>query len=151
MRRWRHWIDDERGSASLEFITAGMILLVPTVYLVLALSSLQAAGFAAEGAARQGARVFVTAETVGEAQAQLRRAVEFAMADQGIDSDRAAVTIACAPSPSDCLAPESMVTVTVDVLVALPLVPAVLDLDTAASVPIQAVAAQQVSRFGAAR
>lgn len=151
MRRWRHWIEDERGSASLEFITAGMILLVPMVYLVLAISSLQAAGFAAEGAARQAARVFVTAGTVAEAQAQVRRAVEFAMADQGIDSDHATVRVRCAPTPSDCLAPESMVTVTVDVLVALPLVPAVLDLDTAASVPIQAVAAQQVSRFGAAR
>ena len=55
MPRWRRWAD-ESGSASLEFITVGMLLLVPIVYLVLALSSLENASFGVEGAARQASR-----------------------------------------------------------------------------------------------
>ncbi|HSP76545.1 MAG TPA: hypothetical protein VLO31_10065, partial [Cryobacterium sp.] len=59
-RRWRAWADRaERGSASLEFITAGLILLVPLVYLVLAMAALQGGALAVEGAARQAARVYV--------------------------------------------------------------------------------------------
>ena len=51
MPRWRHWTEDE-GSASLEFITAGMILLLPLVYLVLVMAALQGGSLAVEGAAR---------------------------------------------------------------------------------------------------
>ena len=40
------------GSASLEFITAGMILLLPMVYLILTMSQIQGGSFAVEGAAR---------------------------------------------------------------------------------------------------
>ena len=49
MRLSRRWSSDD-GSASLEFITVGMILLVPLVYLVLALSAVQSGALAAEGA-----------------------------------------------------------------------------------------------------
>ncbi|TPW98848.1 TadE family protein, partial [Schumannella luteola] len=43
-RRWtdalRHRLGRDDGSASLEFITVGVLLLVPLVYLVLVVSSL---------------------------------------------------------------------------------------------------------------
>ena len=48
---------DETGSAAIEFVTAGLILLVPIVYLVVALAAIQAGAFAAEAAARQAARL----------------------------------------------------------------------------------------------
>ena len=60
MPRWRRWTDDD-GNASLEFITAGMILLLPLVYLVLVVAAVQAGSLAVEGAARQAVRVFVQA------------------------------------------------------------------------------------------
>lgn len=158
MRRWKRWNDrgdasfaDDAGSASLEFITAGLILLVPLVYLVLAMSAIQAGALAAEGAARQAARVFVQSESVAAAHANAGRAVEFALADHGLDMTAASVAVACRPSPGDCLARHSTVTVTVGVTVTLPLVPEAIVGDLPLSVPLQATATQQVSRFWGAR
>jgi hypothetical protein len=59
---WR----DDTGTASLEFITAGLVLLVPLVYLVLTMSAIQGGALAVEGASRQAARVFVASSTVEE-------------------------------------------------------------------------------------
>jgi hypothetical protein len=138
---------DETGTASLEFVTAGLVLLLPLVYLVLAMSSLQGAALAVEGASRQAARVFVEARTVAEANAAAGRAVEFALADYGLDTDDVAVSIACRPRPANCLTRRGFVTVEVSTRAALPLVPPVLDLDVGLSVPMSATATQQVSRF----
>ncbi|TFD77783.1 hypothetical protein E3T48_08485 [Cryobacterium fucosi] len=135
----------EDGSAALEFITAGSILLVPLVYLVLAMSALQGGAFAVEGAARQAARVYVQAPDEAAARAAAIRAVQVGLDDYGIPGDRAAVTIDC--GDGGCLARRSTVTVTVRIRVALPLVPDLLSLRSAASIPIEAVATQTVSRF----
>lgn len=148
-RRWtddRSFADDE-GSASLEFITAGMLLLVPIVYLVLTLSSIQAGAFAVEGAARQAARVFVQSESVPAGSAAAARAVSFALADYGLDSRTVVTRISCTPVPTNCLTRQGYVTVEVTTTVVLPLVPPVLDLDVPLSVPITSTATQQVSRF----
>ncbi|MCA1943576.1 MAG: pilus assembly protein, partial [Yonghaparkia sp.] len=61
----------DRGSASLEFLVAGLLMLVPLVYLILTLGTIQSAALATEGAARQAARVFVQAPStaVGAAAA----------------------------------------------------------------------------------
>ena len=137
---------DDRGSAALEFITAGVLLLVPLIYLVVAMSVLQAATFATEGAARAGVRVFVLAESEDEAAAALVRSVEYSLTDFGISSDDARVDVGCVPAAADCLARESLVTVTVRVDVALPLVPGILG-TRATSVPVEARATQRVSAF----
>ena len=144
MPRSKPWTDDD-GSASLEFVTVGMILLLPLVYLVLAVSSIQAGAFAAEGAARQAARVFVQAPDVATARAAARRAVEFAMADHGVDPGAVAVGIEC--SVPSCLSRRAFVSVSVELSVPLPLVPPVIVGDFPLSVPLQASATQQVSRF----
>lgn len=160
MRPSRPWTDgcpgsshapDEQGSASLEFITAGMLLLLPLVYLVLAMSALQGGALAVEGAARQAARVFVQGETVRGATAQAERAVQFALADHGLDSADATIAIHCSPDPSRCLTRLGTVTVDVGISVALPLVPPGLSLDVPLAVPLEATATQQVSRFWAGR
>lgn len=153
MRRSRRWTElpgrlgREEGSASIEFITVGILLLVPTVYLVLALSSIQSASFAVEGAARQASRVFVQAENLGDAQAAASRAVAVTLADYGLDAAAATVTISCAPNPADCLTRRGFVTVTISTVAPLPLFPAVLDADIPVGVPIDSVATEQVSRF----
>lgn len=138
---------DDRGSASLEFITAGLVLLVPLVYLVLAMSSIQAGSLAVEGAARQASRVFVQSGDVGSAQASAIRAVEFALADHGVDPDTASIVITCAPVPSNCLTRRGFVTVTVGLSARLPLVPPVLMGELPIAVPLSASSTQQVSRF----
>jgi Flp pilus assembly protein TadG len=137
---------DDTGTAALEFITVGLILLVPLVYLVLALAALQAGTLAVEGAARQAARVFVQAPTAEEAAARAARAIEFGLADYGMDGSSVSTTVRCSGA-SACPARNALVTVTVRVTVPLPLVPDVLDLSSTASVPIEASASQRVSRF----
>lgn len=144
----RRLVGREDGYAALEFVTAGLILLVPLVYLVITLAAVQAGALAAEGAARQAARVFVQASNAEEAAARASRAVDFGLADYGIAPEAASVTVTCTASTS-CPSRNAVVTVTVRVDVALPLVPDVLDLSRAASVPVQATARQQVSRFWA--
>ncbi|WP_354498301.1 hypothetical protein [Mycetocola sp. 2940] len=146
--RIRRLLTKEDGSAALEFVTNGLLLLVPLVYLVLALAAVQAGALAAEGAARQAARVFVQASNAEEAAARATRAIDFGLADYGIAPEAASVEVTCTATPS-CPSRNAVVTVTVRVDVALPLVPDVLDLSQAASVPVQASARQQVSRFWA--
>ncbi|MFC6355114.1 hypothetical protein [Luethyella okanaganae] len=145
MPQWRR-LDDETGSASLEFVTAGLILLVPLVYLVLAMASIQGGALAVEGAARQAARVYVQASDDGEAEARASRAVQIALADYAIDASAAQIAVECSSS-NGCLVRDGSVTMTVRIDIALPLVPDVLSLRDAASVPLTASATQHVSRF----
>ena len=142
---------EEDGSASLEFITAGMLLLLPLVYLVLTMASIQAGAFAVEGAARQAARVYVQSASVGEANAAAARAIEFALADYGLDADTVSVAVACTPNPANCLTRRGLVTIRVSTTIVLPLVPPILDLDIPLSIPVESTATQQVSRFWGSR
>lgn len=149
MQRSKRWTERARdeGSASIEFITVGILMLVPTVYLVLALASIQSASFAVEGAARQASRVFVQAETVAQGQAAASRAIAVTLADYGLDAADARVEISCRPNPTDCLTRRGYVTVAITMVAPLPFFPAVLDADIPAGVPIDSVATEQVSRF----
>lgn len=140
---------DDAGSASIEFLTAGILLLVPIVYLVILVASVQSAALATEGAARQAARVFVQAPSVEIGEAGAARALALALDDHGVSAETR-VTITCAPDPADCLARRSWVTVRIDVRVPLPLVPPLLDVRAPLAVPVEATSTQQVSRFGGA-
>ena len=125
MLRPRPWSDHLRrddGTASLEFLTVGVLLLVPLVYLVLAVAAIQAGALGVEGAARQAARVAVLGGDKGASDAAVERAVRVTLDDYGIR---------CA----------------VRARVDLPLVPDVLTLSAIGSVPIEASATQTVSRF----
>ena len=147
MRLLKFFAKDD-GSASLEFIAAGMLLLIPLVYLVVAVGAVQGATLATEGAARQAARVYVDSPDQGTAVKRAQQAIDFALADYGLDSKQADVTITCSAS---CLEPESLVSIGVGVKVVMPLVPAVLNLDQAAVVPVSSQASQVVSRFHGVR
>jgi hypothetical protein len=151
MPQWKRWgpvePGSDTGSASLEFITAGLILLVPLVYLVLAMAAVQGGAFAVEGAARQAARVYVQSADETEGRLRATRAVEFGLADYGIAAADAQVLITCTGPSNACLSRRATVTVTVRVDVPLPLVPDILALRNAATVPLQASATQTVSRF----
>lgn len=155
MRRARRWIEarqtaaSDHGSASIEFITVGVLLLVPLVYLVLVVSSLQGASLGVEGAARQASRVFVQAETEGDARAAAERAIRVTLADYGLEAGDAEVAISCRPDPGDCLARRGFVTVEIVTMVRLPLAPPVLGIDVPLGVPVRSIATEQVSRFRA--
>jgi len=136
----------ERGSASLEFLTVGMILLVPLVYLILSMAAIQAGAFGVEGAARQAARI-AAQQAAGESDAAVDRAVRIALADYGVDAASAIVVTSC---DADCAESGMRVRVTVRATVALPLVPDVIALTPVGSIPVEASATQTVSRFAGA-
>ena len=148
MRRPKPWSDRLRrddGTASLEFLTVGVLLLVPLVYLVLAVAVIQAGALGVEGAARQAARVAVLSAHTGAADAAVERAVRVTLDDYGIDAAAASVSVTC--DRADCTDAGAYVTVAVRASVKLPLVPDVLALSAVGSVPIEASATQTVSRF----
>lgn len=153
MPRSRRWADrvartaGDAGSASVEFLTVGMLMLVPTVYLVLTLAAVQSAAFAVEGAARQASRVFVQSETPGAARSAAATAIAVTLADYGLEAGDAEVRIGCRPDPSDCLTRRGYVTVTISTVVPLPLLPPVLGVDAPPGVPVTATSTEQVSRF----
>jgi hypothetical protein len=138
---------DDRGSASLEFITAGFLLLVPLVYLILAMAAIQAGALSVEGASRQAARVFVQSPTTASGEARANTAISFALGDFGIPHSTAKLKLTCRPHPTKCLTREGFITVTVTTSVALPLVPSVLAAHLPLSVPVTATSTEQVSRF----
>jgi Flp pilus assembly protein TadG len=129
----------DEGSAALEFVTAGFLLLIPLVCLVLAMAAIQGGALSVEGASRQAARVFVQAADAGSAQARAQTAVDFALDDFGLGAAESSVKISCHPNPTVCLTRRGFVTVTVTASVPLPLVPNVL--------AMRATSTEQVSRF----
>lgn len=146
-RLWTEWAGAERGSATIEFVVAGLLMLVPLVYLVLALSAVQAAAFATEGSARQAARAYVRSDSPAEAAAAADRAVRVGLADYGLDAAAAEVAVDCAPEPGRCLTRRGTVAVTVRISVPLPLLPAAVQASTPLAVPVEGRAVQTVSRF----
>ncbi|WP_413319309.1 hypothetical protein AA0Z99_02975 [Agrococcus sp. 1P02AA] len=141
---------DDHGSASLEFLSVGALLLVPLVYLVLTLGQVQHAVLGVEGGARHAARAIAQSHSHGDGLAAADRAIRVALTGAGVASSDATVSIVCAPSPGDCTTPRGTVTVEIAVTVPLPLAPPLLDLDVGLGVPVSAVAMQPVSAFGRA-
>jgi hypothetical protein len=111
----------------------------------------QAAALAVDGAARQASRVFVQAPSVAEARRAAARAIEVTLTDYGLDAAVASVDIRCRPRPGACLTRRGFVTVTIGIIVPLPLQPTVLDTGLPAGVRVGATATEQVSRFWGAR
>jgi len=130
----------------VEFLGVSLLLLVPVVYLVLTLAQVQAAAFAAEGAAREAGRLLARAQSLEEGVSAARFAVELAFEDQGLDVDGAdALRVVCAEEP--CLAPGARVMVEVAAVVDLPLVPDFVVDVVPATVPVSATHVTAVPQF----
>lgn len=138
---------DDDGSAALEFITVGVVLLVPLVYLIIALGAIQEQTLGAEAAARHAARVISLAPDADTAELRGERVLADISEQYGIDPDAVEVSVTCRPATATCPAAGATITVTVTAKVALPLIPAILGLDEAASVPVEGTAVQKVSRL----
>ncbi|GAA1848915.1 TadE family protein [Microbacterium koreense] len=137
---------DEQGSAALEFIVGGLVLLVPVVYLVVALGMIQQQALGVESGARHVARAISTATDAAEADRRARSVLESITREYGIDASRLALNIDCGQSVGGCPRAGATIVVTIQSEVALPLVPPVLDLDRVAVVPVEGVAVQKMSR-----
>jgi Flp pilus assembly protein TadG len=115
----------ERGSALVELTWLAILLLVPLVYIVLAVFEVQRAAFAASAAARSAGRAFVMAPSPMEGQARAREASTILFADQGLAGSDPALVLGCRPA-GGCLTPGSVVQVRVSYQVPLPFLPVAL-------------------------
>ncbi|MBB5741763.1 Flp pilus assembly protein TadG [Microbacterium ginsengiterrae] len=147
MLPWSRWGRNDDGSAAVEFVTVGVILLVPLAYLVLTLGAVQENLLGAEAAARHTARVIGQAEDAASASARADAVLASVVDQYGMDAGAVEVTVSCTPTAVECPSPGATVIVTVDTRVSLPFVPAVFGLERATSIPLQASAAQKVSRL----
>lgn len=141
--------DSERGSAALEFILVGLLMLVPLVYLIVSLGLIQEQSLGAEAAARHVARAMSTATGADDARQRADRVLASIAQQYGLDD--VDVAVECSPSGSACPAAGATVAVTVATRVTLPLVPPVLGLDELAAIPVEATGAHKVSRFWGSR
>lgn len=138
---------DERGSAALEFILVGVVLLVPLVYLIVALGQIQGQSLGAEAGARHIARAVATAADAGSARDRAEAVLRSVVDEYGLDPTAVHLALSCRPAGVTCPEAGATVTVMVTSRVPLPLVPQVLGLDRLTGIPVQASASQKVSRF----
>ncbi|MDY0828894.1 TadE family protein [Microbacterium sp. BG28] len=143
----RSLLEDDEGNASLEFIVAGLILLAPLVYLIVALGAIQSQALGVEAAARHVARAVSTAANAEDAAARADLVLAAVADEYGIDPDAVTLRWECAPAGVACPSAGATLLLSVSADVPLPLVPPVLGLDQLASVPVEASAAQKVSRL----
>ena len=137
---------DDRGSAVVEFVSLGTLMLIPLVYLILTLARLQAASFAADGAAREAARAFTAAPDEATGRARALAAVRFGLRDQGFDQDpELALQVTCSAAP--CLTPGATVAVRVSVEVVLPGIPGFVDRFASTHVTVRSEQAAGVDAF----
>ena len=145
-RRLRRAGTGERGSAVVEFLGVALLLLVPIVYLIITLGRVQAATFAADGAARVAGRLIAQADTFEDGLAAAALAVELAFDDQGMEVDGAsALQVTCQQDP--CLSPGAYLHLQVATDVPLPLTPPFLDEVLGTTVRVQAEAMTAVDDF----
>ena len=137
---------DERGSAIVELTWLGLLLLVPLVYVVVAVFTVQRSAYGASEAVRSAARAYVLSPDVATARTRAVEAAQLAMRDQGVNLDAGDVDIRCSPSPADCLTPGSSVEVRLSVDVALPLAPSLFG-RSGASVAVRAAHTERYSSF----
>lgn len=138
-----HREENEEGSAAVEFVFLGVLLLVPLVYLILTAGQVQGAAYAMVGAAEHAAKVYAAASPEDGPDGQARAAAELALTDFGFDPGALELQIRCSP---ECGVPGSTVTVTAAMNVPLPFAGA-LGADLA-PVRVDSTSMQTVERYG---
>lgn len=116
---------DQGGSALVEFTWLAIILLVPLLWIVSSAFAVQRGSFAASAASRAAARAYALAPDEAAGEERARAAVRQVLADQGTQGQAAEVSISCTTAPA-CLSGTSVITVTVDSAVDLPVMPRIL-------------------------
>jgi hypothetical protein len=146
------------GGAIIEFLGLSLLLLIPLLYLVVALARIQAAAYGSEFAAREAARGAVVAGVQAlEQGASLDQATAIAgrrgnaiaalaAEDFGFDFDGSTrVSFSCEPQP--CLSPGSDIVTVVEVTVGLPGVPGFVSSWLPLGVTVSSTAASSVDGF----
>ena len=79
--------NQDRGSAVIEFVFVAVLVLVPLVYFIVAVASMQRSMLAVTQAAREAGRASATSESTAQGTERARAAMRLALADQGLPAD----------------------------------------------------------------
>lgn len=131
----------EEGSASIEFVWLALILLIPMMYVVLAVFEVQRAAFGVSAASRAAARSFVLAPTNASAESRAWQSANLALGDHKVEN--AIISVSCTPR---CHAPGSEVKVVVRVQQPLPMMPQVFG-ERLSSIRVEAVHIEPFGEF----
>lgn len=133
----------QRGSASIEFIMLTLLLIVPLMYIVIAVFETQRAAYGVTAASVAGARAFIDAPEAKTASKHLDQAVRITLSDYDVRG--AQVSSRCVP---ECFVPGSTVEVRVEAHHRLPLAPDVLGRKIA-SIQVSSLHAEPFGKYRA--
>jgi Flp pilus assembly protein TadG len=149
---------DDAGGAIVEFLGVSLLLLVPLVYLILALGRIQAGTYAAEAAADAASRAAVVGgvtaldqgatvpAAIAFANRRANTVVDVVLTDFAFDMDSDAVMrLSCTSTP--CFSPGSDVRAEVEIEVAFPGVPALIRSWLPLTVTVSAASTSSVDGF----
>lgn len=128
-------------------IWLSLILLIPLVYVLITLVTVQRSAYGVTEAARAAGRAYVLAPDPATGRARAVAAAQVAMRDQGIALSPSGVVIVCHPDPQACLQPGSTVEVRIRYQAPLPIVPKILGSNPATLL----VSARHVEPYGTYR
>jgi Flp pilus assembly protein TadG len=116
----------EDGTALIEVTWLALLLLVPLVYLLVAVFDVQRASYGVSAASAAAARAYSLAPDEAAGRSRAQQAAAVALRDQGVDPQEVRLDVACSPVPGNCLAPGSVISVRLTHQVRLPLAPTAL-------------------------
>ena len=138
LRRRLGQVDGERGSALVEFVFIARVVWVPLIYIVAGFSAVQRGVFASTAAAREAGRAMATAPDPATGPHRALRAAALAVEDQAVDatdvplaSARVSAARPGAGGYTPTLTPGEDFSVRVTLTVRIPMLPEVIDADTA--------------------
>ncbi|WP_312170294.1 TadE family protein [Microbacterium sp.] len=137
---------DDEGSAALEFIAVGVILLVPLVYLIVALGAIQEQTLGVEAAARHTMRAIAVAPSAEAAETRGEQVLASVVEQYGLDAGSLEMSLTCPGEGEECPRAGETATLTVTADVSLPLIPAVFGLENAATITVEGSSVQKMSR-----
>lgn len=118
----------DEGRAMIEFVFLAVLVMVPLLYLVVAVFELERNVFAVTQAAREAGRAYATADDAASAEDRARYAAALALRDQGLPADGTSlryvpVSSECAGGGAQSLEPGAEFAVCVTRVVKLPAIP----------------------------
>lgn len=105
-RRWNLLRQDgERASAIIEFVFVAVLVLVPLIYLIVAVAVVQRSRLATTNAARDVGRAIATADSAPQAESRAQAALRVALRGQGLTPEQ--VELRYVAASTDCRGPET--------------------------------------------
>jgi Flp pilus assembly protein TadG len=144
----------DAGNAVLEFVVLAMFLMVPLIYIIIAVSQVQGSAYGATEAAREAGRAFIRADSSVDASKQACTAATVALQNAvATPFDCASQLRVSCVSDTACaigLVPGETIRVEIDLTVGLPFLPTSV-FGHSLSVPVHAVHDEIVDPYRATR